>query len=200
MKVRTGRLIARYNGAFHSSSGQTPLLLPAEPRKCRLPLAAEPLFQTTSSAPSLPVWLPLRLCCFWTTPTSEEGKASSLRLLRSPPVRVRFPCAFGPHTFNFMQMKKMSRRDHLAEPCPVRGKKSPPPNPSSASMRRSVPLAYRRHYAGMHGAAPPAPPRSCSTQGSLRRVSSFHRCQRVRTRRCSTFSSGRAQPGGKDLV
>lgn len=92
---------------------------------------------------------------------------------------------------------KMSRRDHLAEPCLVRGK-----SPLSASMRHSVPLVEHRHYTGMHGAAPPAP----LTQVPLgvtytyTKSTNFTGAQGVRERNQSvllTFSSGWIQLCGK---
>lgn len=175
---------------FTHPAGSWMLLQRAEPRNCRLPLAAEPLFQTTSSA------------------VSQSGYRTPLLVLDIADVWKRKSIILSPLSVSFIHRLsvsisracypthlklckwKMSRRDHLAEPCLVRGK-----SPWSASMRHSVPLWYHRRYTGMHGADSGAGPPALLTQGNLHQVNQFHRCEKSKTDSkpglgCKQFSLG----------
>lgn len=172
MKVRTGWLIVRYNGAFHSSSGQT--------RFCIEPSGGTADSHWQRSCSSKPLHLlscslvTIHLCWFWTTQTFEKEKhhsLPSLRLIHSPPVCADFPYA-SPYTFNIMQMKNVKARPPgWAVPgqrkislvcineaqCPARGTS-----------------ALHRHARGCAS----CPAHSGSTRGNLHlhQVHQFHRC------------------------
>lgn len=163
----------------------------AEPSHCRLPLAAELLFQTTSSALAQPGYrtplLVLDIADVW------KRKSIILSPLSVPFIhRLSVSISRSRYPTHLKLCKcKMSRRDHLAEPCLLRGK-----SPQSASMRRSVPLLYHHHYAGMHGADFGAAPTALLTRGNTHQVNQFHRCEKSKTDSkpglgCKRFSWGR---------
>lgn len=98
MKVRTGWLIVCYNGAFHSSSGQT---------RCCTKLSrgtADSHWQQSRSSKPLHLLscslATVHLCRFWTSQTFEKGKASFSPLSLSHSFIVcpcRFPLCVTPH-------------------------------------------------------------------------------------------------------
>lgn len=151
------------------------LLHRAEPRNCRLPLAAEPLFQTTSSA--LAVWSPYTSAGFGHRRRLKKEKHHSLPslcLIHSPSVRVDFPCAL-PHTFKPIQMKNVKARPPgWAMPGQ---RKISPVCINEAQCPAHVSLPLHRHAWGWLGAAPPA----LLTRGNLHQVNQFPRCERSET-------------------
>lgn len=137
---------------------------------------------------SLAVWLP------YTSAGFGQGKLLKRKSIILSPLSVSFiprlsvsisPTRYPTHSI--LCKWKMSRRDHLAEPCMVRGK-----SPPSASMRHSVPLTYHRHYTGMRradcGAAPPAPLTQVPLRVTYTKPTNFAGAKGVREnpKRCCT--------------
>lgn len=146
MKVRTGWLIVCYNGAFHSCSGQTrcctELSRGTADSHWQQSRSSKPLHLLSQSGHRTPL-LVLDIADVWKRKSIILSllSASFIHRLSVSISRARYP------THSSLCKWKMSRRDHLAEPCLVRGKSL-----RSASMRHSVPLTYHCHYTGMHGA------------------------------------------------
>lgn len=136
---------------------------------------------------SLAVWLPY----------TSAGFGQGRRLKRKSIILSPLSVSFIPHlsvsisptrypTQSTLCKWKMSRRDHLAEPCMVRGK-----SPLSASMRHSVPLKYHRHYTGRRGAdsgaAPPAPLTQVPLRVTYTKTTNFAGAKGVRERNRNIF-------------
>lgn len=138
---------------------------------------------------SLEVWLP------YTSAGFGQGRRLKRKSIILSPLSVSFiprlSVSISPTRYptqSTLCKWKMSRRDHLAEPCTVRGK-----SPLSASMRHSVQLKYHRHYTGRRGADSGAVPPAPLTQVPLRVTYTKTPILQVQSgyrRETETFSSG----------
>lgn len=118
MKVRTGWLIVCYNGAFHSSGGQT--------RCCTQPGGGTADSHWQRSRSSKPLHLlprslvTVHLCWFWTSQTFEGGKASFSPLSLSHLFAVcpcRFPVHVTPHIQAYANEKCQGETTWLSHAC-----------------------------------------------------------------------------------
>ncbi len=131
MKVRTNWLIVKYNGAFHSSSGQTcycTVLMEEQ----QAHIGSEATVPNRFVCP-LPVWLPNTYAGFgqhklW---NSKSIILSSASLAHCVSVCVCLSCTL-PHTYQFARMKNVKGRPP-GYSMPGQRKIFP-----SSSMRRSV--------------------------------------------------------------
>lgn len=153
MKVRTGWLIVCYSGAFHSFSRQTCYCTGLSWG------TADSRWQPSgSSKPLLSCSLvTVYLCWFWTSQTFEKGKSIILSPLSDSFIHhlsALISCT-RYLTHSILCKSKMSRRDHLAEPCLVRVK-SPPVciNEAQCPAHVSPPLC-RHAWRASSRAAPP---------------------------------------------
>lgn len=147
MKVRTSWLIVCYNGAFHSSSRQTcyctGLSWGTADSRWQPSGSSKPLHLLSCSL------VTVYLCWFWTSQTFEKGKSIILSPLSDSFIHrlsALISCTRYP-THSILCKSKMSRRDHLAEPCLVRVK-SPPVCINEAQCPTHVSPPLCRHAWG----------------------------------------------------